>query len=604
MTTRVFFSAFHPLTTGVEGSAVSSASKKSIEDIIKNLNDISLVRLEEVREDYNTKIIESEGRFNDLIDLIDPASGTPGRRILDLEIKTDDSIGRLESLEANVGTADGQGDLFGRIAGLELITTGDTFVRTEVFEELQTVATQKARTFVQSNPPSGSPDGIGLTPGDLWIDSNDNNKLYRYDGTIWVDVTPAGSTLKTFAQPDAPTEGMQTGDIWFDTDNNNKQYRYNGSEWINVQTSGITTYAQDTEPTGGTYIDGDLWVETDNNNSLHRYNGTNWVSVQPVSTQTFAQDEPPTQANLGDLWFDTNNNNRMYRYNGSTWVATDDARIGALENTVFNHTDLIADLESGKASTTIVNQVKSIAELKNRVFAQDSAPVSPVNGVSLIYGDAWIDTDDSNKLYIWKGSGLGWVLSSDDRALAELTAARDGYLNLSAKLGGMEITFNNALDGKAGATKYDYLEAEIRTAAGGAGKVLNERLNSVDINVNGSAAATRVGNLELSVEGNPNAPAGSPERKGVKARLTTTEQVATAANGKAFSTYGVVQDVNGYATGFQLANNGTSGSFKIRADKLEVASPTSTGARTEYSGNSWKVYGPNGVLRVEMGVFA
>lgn len=596
MTTRVFFSDFHPINLGVAGSAVSSASKKSIEDIIKNLDEISLTRLVDIREDYNTKITEAEVRFNDLLDLVDPAAGTPGRRILDIEIKTENALGKAETIEAYMGNPDGAGTVFGRIANIELITTDGSLVTAEQFEQLQTRVTQNARTFVQDSAPTGSPDDIELSDGDLWIDSNDNNKLYRYNGTSWIDVTPVGSTLKTYAQPDEPMSGMNTGDIWFDTDNSSKQYRYNGTTWVNVQTPGITTYAQDSEPTGGAYTVGDLWVDTNDSNKLYRHNGTAWVSVQSGTLRTFAQDEPPTEANLGDLWFDTNDNNRMYRYNGSIWSITEDTRIGAMENTILSHTQALSDLEAGKASVDVVSQIATETSLKNRVFAQDNAPTSPVNGISLIYGDAWIDTDDSNKLYIWKGSTLGWVLSSDNRALAELEAARGGYLNLSAKLGGMESTFNSALDGKAGATKYDYLEAEIRTAAGGSGKVLNERLNSVDINVNGSAAATRVGNLELEM--NPSVP-GS-----VKARLTTTEQVATAANGKAFSTYGVVQDVNGYATGFQLSNNGISGSFKIRADKFEVASTTSTGARTEYSGNSWKVYGPNGVLRVEMGVFA
>lgn len=596
MTTRVFFSDFYPENIGVSGTAVSSASRQSLEDIIKNLDEISLSRLVDIREDYKARITAANDKFDDLLDLVDPAAGTPGRRILDIEIKSNTAIGKAETIESYIGAPDGNGTLFGRIADIELITTDGSLVTAEQFEQLQTRITQNARTFVQSDAPTGSPDGIELSDGDLWIDSNDNNKLYRYNGTIWVDVTPVGSTLKTYAQSAEPTSGMNPGDIWFDTDNSNKQYRYNGTSWVNVQTPGITTYAQDAEPTGGTYTQGDLWVDTNDSNKLYRYNGTNWISVQATTLRTFAQDEPPTGANLGDLWFDTNDSNRMHRYNGSIWSITEDTRIGLLQNTVTQHTEAISDLEEGKASVNVVSQIATETSLKNRVFAQDNAPVSPVNGISIIYGDAWIDTNDSNKLYIWKGSSLGWVLSSDSRAIAELEAARGGFLNLSAKLGGMEETFNNALDGKAGATKYDYLEAEIRTAAGGSGKVLNERLNSVDINVNGSAAATRVGNLELEM--NPDVP-GS-----VKARLTTTEQVSSDAYGKAFSTYGVVSDVNNYAVGFQLANNGQTGTFKIRADKFEVASPTSTGARTEYSGNSWKVYGPNGVLRVEMGVFA
>ncbi len=501
MTIKVFFSEFYPPTTGVGGSAVSSASRKDLEDIVKNLDSISLSRLEEARAEYNTKINTAKERFEELLNLVDPEIGTPGRRILDLEIKTDSLLGRASTIESYIGDPTGSGTLFGRIAQLEVITSGDGLVTTEQFNQLKSVVSQSARTFIQGTPPTGAPNGIELSAGDLWINSSDNNKLHRYNGSSWVDATPVGSTLKTFAQPDAPTSEMASG----------------------------------------------------------------------------------------DLWFDTNDNNRMYRYNGTSWLIVEDNRIGQLSNTVTTHTQQITDLNTGKASNSRVDGVESIAVLKNRVFHRPDAPTSPINGASIIVGDVWIDTDDNNKLYVWRGAA-GWVLASDNRALAELEAARAGHLSLSAKLGNLETTFTDALNGKAGATKYDYLEAEIRTAAGGPGKALNERINSVDVNVNGSAAATRVGNLELSVGD-------------VKTRLTVTENVAIDARGKAENTFGVVSDVNGYATSFQLANNGVSSSFKIRADKFEVASPGSTGARTEYSGNSWKVYDSNGVKRVEMGVF-
>lgn len=81
---------------------------------------------------------------------------------------------------------------------------------------------------------------------DYWIDSDDNH-LYRWNGSSWedaqdddiaqtiLDVADAQATadgkIKTFAQPSAPTaEGI--GDIWMDTDDNNRLYRWNGSSWV------------------------------------------------------------------------------------------------------------------------------------------------------------------------------------------------------------------------------------------------------------------------------------------------------------------------------------------------------------------------------------
>ncbi|QLL88297.1 DUF1983 domain-containing protein [Aeromonas caviae] len=42
----------------------------------------------------------------------------------------------------------------------------------------------------------------------------------------------AGSKNKTFFQASAPSTGMGTGDLWFDTDSNNRPYRYSGTAWI------------------------------------------------------------------------------------------------------------------------------------------------------------------------------------------------------------------------------------------------------------------------------------------------------------------------------------------------------------------------------------
>lgn len=42
----------------------------------------------------------------------------------------------------------------------------------------------------------------------------------------------ADGKIKTFAQTAEPTDGMSVGDLWIDTDDNNKLYRYSGSSWV------------------------------------------------------------------------------------------------------------------------------------------------------------------------------------------------------------------------------------------------------------------------------------------------------------------------------------------------------------------------------------
>lgn len=80
------------------------------------------------------------------------------------------------------------------------------------------------KTYVQTSQPTS-----GMNKGDTWIDTDDNNNLYTYNGSSWVK-TQSGT--KTYLQTTAPTSGMTTGDIWVDSDDNYKQYRYNGSSWV------------------------------------------------------------------------------------------------------------------------------------------------------------------------------------------------------------------------------------------------------------------------------------------------------------------------------------------------------------------------------------
>ena len=91
-----------------------------------------------------------------------------------------------------------------------------------------------------------------MTSGDLWIDTDDGNKLYRYSGTEWTAIqdkaisdamTAAGTAqatadgkVVTYAQASAPAStGLTLGDLWIDTDDNNHMYRWNGSKWAEIR---------------------------------------------------------------------------------------------------------------------------------------------------------------------------------------------------------------------------------------------------------------------------------------------------------------------------------------------------------------------------------
>jgi hypothetical protein len=87
--------------------------------------------------------------------------------------------------------------------------------------EAQATADGKAKTYVQNDEPTGG----AYNAGDLWIDTNDGNKLYRYSGTAWVSaqdgaISTAQSTAngknKVYYDTAAPGSTANTaGDIWW-----------------------------------------------------------------------------------------------------------------------------------------------------------------------------------------------------------------------------------------------------------------------------------------------------------------------------------------------------------------------------------------------------
>ena len=188
----------------------------------------------------------------------------------------------------------------------------------------------KTKAYYQATMPSS-----GMTEGDIWFDTDDGNKQYYYTGSAWVSVqdnaiataqATADSKIKTFYQTTAPT-ATGAGDVWFDTDDGNKQYRWSGSAWVSVQDTAIAAatsasaaataaaaaatsaaaaaqsaataaqttadgknrvYRQTTQPSGGTYAEGDLWFDTDDDNKIYRYTSGSWGTAVTLGNNALA----------------------------------------------------------------------------------------------------------------------------------------------------------------------------------------------------------------------------------------------------------------------------------------------------------------------------
>ncbi len=282
---------------------------------------------------------------------------------------------------------------------LNLMTQGDEAVQAIAEQALadaasaQSTADGKIESFYQPTMPSGS-------LGDFWIDTDDGNKLYRHDGTTFVEVqddaiqqaisdaagaqATADGKIVTFYQTTAPTaEGI--GDLWIDTDDNNKLYRWNGSSWQSARDAGIEAAISAAAAAQST-ADGKI--------------------------VTFYEDAPPGGGTLGDLWFDTNDSNRLYRHNGTTFVEARDAGIAQAIN------------DAAGAQAT--------ADGKVTTFYSTSAPTA--EGV----GDLWYDTDDK-VLYRWNGTN--WSQSvSDITAANQITFSEVDPFTIQADSTGTTTT--------------------------------------------------------------------------------------------------------------------------------------------------------------------
>lgn len=104
-------------------------------------------------------------------------------------------------------------------------------------------------TFYQNVLPEGIHIGdLWYVTGE--IEGYIKGKIYRYDGGQWLMLTDpaieeafteanearlvADGKIQSFYSNTQPTEAIGVGDLWINTDDNNKLHRYNGTNWVPV----------------------------------------------------------------------------------------------------------------------------------------------------------------------------------------------------------------------------------------------------------------------------------------------------------------------------------------------------------------------------------
>lgn len=407
--------------------------------------------------------------------------------------------------------------------------------------------------------------------------------------TIVVGSGVAGA--RTYVQTTAPVNAG-LGDLWFDSDDNFRMYRWNGTAWELVEDRRIanTLAAFTSERIARVANDNAMTLKVDG--AISRIaNSEAWIntvqrtsanSIESLATQvsqlvvtagsntgtiTYFQTAAPVGAKAGDLWFDTDDGFRMYRYNNAnTWINVSDARIANAISAISSESiarvanDSAMTLRVDSAFTRIANSeawintvqrtsANSIAALANQVttisstvyssrtYTQATAPTNPIEG------DLWFNTAANNRLYRYSPS-TGWVEVSDQRVAA-------AQANIST-IASTVATLNTA---------FSTLQTNVNARVGNVESFVTTQISALANTT--SAQSLQVNNLSANVGR-------------LSANVTTlSTAVANLASG---ATAQYVLRVNaGKVVGFTATSSGTQSDFVVQADTFRIVNSTGTG---------------------------
>jgi hypothetical protein len=221
---------------------------------------------------------------------------------------------------------------------------------------------QRITAYFQTGFPwANGTAGHGQDIGDIWVDTDNANALYGFNG-LWTLLTdrPIVQNAIAAANAQSTADAAQTAAASAASSasaaNTAALAAQSAADAAQATADGaIRTYYTATAPTGenSTTDVGDLWFNT-SNNQASRWNGTSWVLIQDNSiaaalaaaqnAQTTAdgkitayyQTAAPTVAELGDLWYDTDDKNKPYYCSAVgpvVWTAVRDATIADAQST-------------------------------------------------------------------------------------------------------------------------------------------------------------------------------------------------------------------------------------------------------------------------------
>ena len=360
---------------------------------------------------------------------------------------------------------------------------------------------------------------LNTTTANLATNKADASTVTTLSATVTTVSGVANSKAKTFRQTAAPTAGMQDGDLWIDSDDGNKLYMRVSGVWTAVDDARVATTAANLVTESSARVSADN-AQVSRLNSLEATvnTPTTGLSARVTSSESAITDLTTNKASVSsvsaiDAKIET----------PTTGLA---ARATSLESRV-------STVETGKASTTVTDALSSeintpttglkarATSLETRVTSveTDKATVSSVSAV-----DAKIETPTTGLKA--RATSLETRVSTVEtgKASTSVTDTLSADLNtpttgLKARATSLESRVSTVETGKAATTVTDAIDAKIETPTTG----LKARATSLETRVTsvetGKAATTVTDAIDAKIE---------TPTTGLKARATSLESRTTA----------------------------------------------------------------------------
>lgn len=145
----------------------------------------------------------------------------------------------IEALTGKITETQLYRSLGDRINRIDLPGTG--LIDQNFYRQSETgmLARRVSEISVSTKVSYGSTAPANPATGDLWYDTNTSPvTLKRWSGSAWVVIRTSVKTFMMTSAPQVGTDGpFVVGDLWYDTDANNRAYYWNGSTWVDLLTA-------------------------------------------------------------------------------------------------------------------------------------------------------------------------------------------------------------------------------------------------------------------------------------------------------------------------------------------------------------------------------